>query len=111
MTGAELRLLANHMGHSVNIHADHYALQSNLLERTKVARVLAALENGNLHKMKERTDIEEVHVQDSDVLEAEGNIQNLKCAHAYFIRRFKQTNMLTDIAKFILHKGKMNSAS
>jgi len=48
MSGAELKMVADHMGHSINIHTDVYRLQSSILEKTKVARVLIAMENGNI---------------------------------------------------------------
>ncbi|XP_060570745.1 uncharacterized protein LOC132729023 [Ruditapes philippinarum] len=48
MSGDELRMVADHMGHSVQIHTDIYKLQSSVLERTKVARALVAIENGTL---------------------------------------------------------------
>jgi hypothetical protein len=48
MTEAELKMVADHMGHSLNVHTDIYRLQSCLLEKTKVARVLIAMENGNI---------------------------------------------------------------
>lgn len=46
MTGAELNLLTNHMGHDHKIHADWYKVQSSILERTKVARIVVAVDNG-----------------------------------------------------------------
>ncbi|KAJ8320563.1 hypothetical protein KUTeg_002150 [Tegillarca granosa] len=52
MTGDELKMVADHMGHSLSIHTDIYKLQNSTLERTKVARALVALENGNVHKYK-----------------------------------------------------------
>ena len=55
MTGNELQMIADHMGHSVAIHTDVYRLQSSLLERTKVARALVALENGQLGKFAGRS--------------------------------------------------------
>jgi len=48
MSGDELKLVADHMGHSVQIHTDIYRLQSSVLERTKVAKALVAIERGNL---------------------------------------------------------------
>ncbi len=54
MTGDELKMVAEHMGHSVAVHTDVYRLQSSLLERTKVARALVALENGQLGKFAGR---------------------------------------------------------
>ena len=53
MAPSELRMIADHMGHSVNIHTDVYRLQSSVLERTKVARILLAAENGTLNRFKE----------------------------------------------------------
>lgn len=43
-----LRQLADHMGHDLQIHVNHYALQSELVERAKVAKVLTAIFNGSL---------------------------------------------------------------
>ena len=54
MTGDELKMVADHMGHSVAVHTDVYRMQSSLLERTKVARALVALENGKLGKFAGR---------------------------------------------------------
>jgi hypothetical protein len=54
MTSAELKLVANHMGHNINIHTDFYRLQSSLLEKTKVARMLIALENGQMNRFQGR---------------------------------------------------------
>lgn len=50
MTGAELKMVADHMGHNINIHTDVYRLQSSILEKTKVARVLIATENGSISR-------------------------------------------------------------
>ena len=50
----ELALMADHMEHSMNIHLDICRLRSCLLERSKVAKVLCAMENGNLHRSRSR---------------------------------------------------------
>lgn len=63
MTDSELKMVADHMGHSVNIHMDVYALQSPLLERTKIANLLCAMEQGQLAKLKNKTDKTDVHSQ------------------------------------------------
>jgi len=52
MNGDELKLLADHMGHSLEIHANIYRLQSSLLERTKVARILTAVDCNKLWSFK-----------------------------------------------------------
>ena len=55
MTDSELKLVADHMGHNLNVHTDVYRLQSSLLEKTKVARVLIAMENGCVGSFKGKT--------------------------------------------------------
>lgn len=55
MTDAELKIVADHMGHNVNIHTDVYRLQTSLIEKTKVAKILIALENGNISQFKGKT--------------------------------------------------------
>ena len=52
MTDSELKMVADHMGHNMNVHADVYRLQSCLLEKTKVARVLIAMEDGYVEKFR-----------------------------------------------------------
>ncbi|KAJ8317221.1 hypothetical protein KUTeg_005125, partial [Tegillarca granosa] len=52
MNKDELQLLADHMGHSLEIHTNIYKLQTSVLERTKVARLLLAMEKGNLNKLR-----------------------------------------------------------
>ncbi|XP_064630705.1 uncharacterized protein LOC135494501 [Lineus longissimus] len=52
MSANELKMVADHMGHNVNIHTDVYRLQSSVLERAKVARVLIAMENGVINKFQ-----------------------------------------------------------
>lgn len=42
----ELRMVADHMGHDLNIHASHYSLQTDVMERTKVAKILLAVDDG-----------------------------------------------------------------
>ena len=54
MTGNELQMIADHMSHSAAMHTDIYRMQSSMLERTKVARALIALENGELGKFAGR---------------------------------------------------------
>lgn len=65
MSSTELHMLADHMGHDVNIHLNHYAMQSNLLERSKVAQVLCAISNGHLGKFDSSTELSKVAIQNS----------------------------------------------
>ena len=46
MNGGGSKMIADHLGHNLNMYTDVYCLQSSLLERTKVARLLLAVENG-----------------------------------------------------------------
>ena len=59
MSRSELEMIADHMGHNLNIHTEIYRLQSSVIEKTKVSRVLLAAEQGLLHKFcgKKLTDI------------------------------------------------------
>ena len=52
MSDSELKLIADHMGHNINIHTDIYRLQSTILEKTKVAKVLTAFDNGVVARFK-----------------------------------------------------------
>ena len=45
-------MIADQLGHNLNIHTDVYCLQSSLLERTKVASILLAVENGHMQKFR-----------------------------------------------------------
>lgn len=53
MNQDEIGLIADHMGHHLNVHLGIYRQQCNILERSKVARVLVAMENGKLQKSRQ----------------------------------------------------------
>lgn len=65
MSQSELRTLADHMGHDLNIHVNHYALQTELMERSKVAKVLTALFHGNLATPSDSVDLNTLAVNDN----------------------------------------------
>ncbi|XP_061167349.1 uncharacterized protein LOC133176206 [Saccostrea echinata] len=50
MTQGELKLLAKHLGHDVKTHKEYYQLSSSVLELSKVARMLYAVENGQVNE-------------------------------------------------------------
>ncbi|RUS79500.1 hypothetical protein EGW08_012732 [Elysia chlorotica] len=75
MTGDELKMVADHMGHSVSVHTDVYRLQSSLLEKTKVARALIALENGQMSKFAGRT-LASCTIEELPAAEEEENSDN-----------------------------------
>lgn len=62
MESSELQMLADHLGHSVNIHTNVYRLQQNLIERSKVAALLTAVEKGSIHKYSRLKDLAEVDI-------------------------------------------------
>lgn len=89
MPNGELKFVADHMGHDLNIHSNIYALQTSLVERAKVAKILVAAENGHLHKLKESRHVDQVNIDDLNVAgkfivlayltaEALSNIRNWK---------------------------------
>ena len=46
MDSTELKTVADHMGHDLSIHMNIYRDQCSILQRTKLARLLIAMENG-----------------------------------------------------------------
>ena len=80
MSESETRLLAEHMGHDFGIHLKHYALQTNLLERAKVARFLVAAQNGGFSHQKYNQDTVP-DVKDEDLVEVEGNVNFVEYIH------------------------------
>lgn len=53
-------------------------MQTELLERAKVAKVLTAINNGSILKPKHLTEIQDITVDDAQVEEVEGNPE---CKH------------------------------
>lgn len=82
MNSSELRSLADHMGHDLNIHMNYYALQTNIIERTKVAKVLSAVSNGHLTKLDTQKELDEVHIPDADIICDEG--EHNFCNYRFF---------------------------
>lgn len=52
MNQSELQMIADHLGHDLHIHTNVYRLQSNLVERSKVAKILHAVDSGAVSKFK-----------------------------------------------------------
>lgn len=64
MTPDELAMVADHMGHSINIHTSVYKLQQNLIERSKVAMVLSAVERGVYEKTSSLQSLDVINMDD-----------------------------------------------
>ena len=46
-----LKWLADHMGHDIDVHREFYRLRESTVERTKVSRLLLAIDEGNAHSL------------------------------------------------------------
>ena len=51
----ELKWLANHMGHEVNIHESVYRLHDSTIELAKVSRLLMAVDRGDVRQYSGRS--------------------------------------------------------
>lgn len=69
LSADEMKLLAKHMGHDLNIHVDHYELQTDLLERTKVAKLLTAVYHGKLGKQPTKTQLSSISIDDAMIID------------------------------------------
>ena len=47
----ELEWVADHLGHSIDVHRQFYRLQESTLEISKVSKLLLAIENGKVHEI------------------------------------------------------------
>lgn len=45
----DLRWLAEHMGHNIDVHREYYRLKESTVELTKVSRLLLAIDEGKAH--------------------------------------------------------------
>ena len=64
MNRHEMEQVADHMGHDLNVNEKYYRLSQDVLERTKIASILGAIESGELKKYRGKdldTFIEEHH--------------------------------------------------
>jgi Glu-tRNA(Gln) amidotransferase subunit E-like FAD-binding protein len=62
------------MGHDFNIHVKHYAMQTELLERAKVAKVLVAINSGKIAKPQASTSVDTCagHITETQLLSEDG---------------------------------------
>lgn len=101
MQESELQMIADHMGHSINIHTHVYRLQQHSIEKSKVARILLAADEGTLHRMKAQTDLDHLNLSELPIPDEAGRtftifksfveiiltIGTQKLFAAYFVRR------------------------
>ena len=62
----EMDTLAAFMGHSKEVHKQFYQLPSDVLEITKITKILLAMQNGNIKSLGEKT-LAEIEDVDSDL--------------------------------------------
>lgn len=64
MNEGELQMIADQLGHSKHMHTSVYRRQENLIERSKMARVLLASERGLLKATRDNTDLSSIPIED-----------------------------------------------
>ena len=55
LNDCNLRWLADHMGHNLDVHREYYRLRESTVELTKVARLLCAVDEGKAHNFSGKT--------------------------------------------------------
>ena len=75
MTAPELKMVADHMGHNIDVHTDVYRLQSSILEKTKVARVLIAVENGSVNRFQGKQ-LQDISINGKNICSLNNNNNN-----------------------------------
>ena len=69
----ELEWVADHLGHNIEIHREFYRLQENVLEMSKVSKLLMTIESGSVHKVAGK------RLSDISLEECFGNSQVAEC--------------------------------
>ena len=67
----EVRMLADHMGHDLNIHTNIYSLPSTIIEKAKVAKILYSVSTGNFSKCSKPTDFRDVTIPNIHIPQGE----------------------------------------
>ena len=58
----EVRSLAGHMGHDINIHTNVYSVPTTKIEKAKVANILYPFASGQLKRLEKPESFEDVHI-------------------------------------------------
>ena len=58
----QLEWVANHLGHSIDVHRSFYRLPNELLQVAKVSQLLLASEQGRIHQYADRT-LQDINVE------------------------------------------------
>lgn len=92
MSEAEIRWMADHLGHSMEVHKKHYRLSEGTVEVTKVAKILMACEQGNLQTFRNRK-AEEITLQVKR-LSVFSSLRNFKNKYNSIIQTAKLSKLL-----------------
>lgn len=92
----ELEWIADHLGHSIEVHRDFYRLQESTLEMCKVSKLLMAVENGSIHKLvgKKLSDIELEHCFPDD---PDAQLQENR--ETYYCESVPNTSLVADLSE------------
>ena len=67
LAGNEIETLADFMGHSKDIHKRFYQLPSDVMQISKITKILIAMENGSIKSLGGKT-LDEVEDKDLETL-------------------------------------------
>ena len=81
----EVKMLADHLGHDLNIHANIYSLQSSGVEKAKVAKILLAVQAGELHKLDKTTELNDVQIPTSIHVHDNGKLFLMKVSTVFVL--------------------------
>ncbi|XP_038073460.1 uncharacterized protein LOC119741677 isoform X2 [Patiria miniata] len=100
---SQLDWLADHLGHSINVHRDYYRLSAPTIELTKVAKLMLAIDSGNVGKFVGKSldeiDLDDIPVpdMDSDTEEAQVGTSEAAAGSTTHTRKKRGTGDVTDV--------------
>ena len=65
----EVRSLADHMGHDINIHTNVYSVPTTIIEKAKVANILYSFASGQLKRLEKPESFENVDITEPVIYE------------------------------------------
>lgn len=75
LTENELGILADYLGHSIDIHRHFYRLPNEAIHLAKISQLLFALDTNTIHKYKGKT-LEYININEDD----DGNLSQENCS-------------------------------
>ena len=90
----QLEYLCNHMGHDVKVHRHFYRLHDNALEVSKVAKLLLAVDGGQIHHIAGKD-------LDTITLDGNKNIVLLTSTNFYILRSISKMFQISQTALMV----------